>query len=224
MQILYHDEDIVVVEKPSGLLSVPGRLPENKDSVVLRLSELGPAHAVHRLDMATSGLMLVAKNKASLKLLNEQFANRTVSKGYLAVVDGLVEQDFMEIKTPIRCDWPNRPRQEIHPSGKASHTLLEVESRNESSCCSVVRLTPVTGRSHQLRIHMQSIGHSILGCEFYAPDTVRNRSNTLLLHAQTLAFTHPTSRALYQFYSIPAAIEDFRINAQQADDLKTEGP
>ena len=158
MQILYCDEDLIVVDKPSGLLSVPGRLPENKDSVLTRLNASTPAFAVHRLDMPTSGVMVVARNKQALKCLNAQFAERKVNKQYVAVVEGIVEQDSIEVNARISCDWPNRPRQHISDDGKPSKTKLDVISRNTGLNCSLLKLKPITGRSHQLRVHMQYIG------------------------------------------------------------------
>ena len=159
--------------------------------------------------MPTSGVMVVARNKQVLKCLNAQFAARDVNKQYVAVVEGIVEQDSIEVNARISCDWPNRPRQHISDNGKLSKTKLEVISRNTALNCSLLKLKPITGRSHQLRVHMQYIGHPILGCEFYAPLQVRNRSTRLLLHAESITFTHPRHRALCHFYTQSTEIAEF---------------
>ncbi len=192
VRYLFEDEHLLVVDKPAGLLSVPGNSPEKKDCMESRLqAEFLEALTVHRLDMSTSGILLFARNKTMHSAMSKLFANREVSKTYIAVVDGLLKQDKGEINAPLMVDWLNRPRQMIHEDGKPSCTFYEVLSRDEEANTTRVQLTPITGRSHQLRVHMMSIGHAILGDEFYASDEAFNKADRLLLHAEKLAFTHP---------------------------------
>lgn len=197
--IIYEDSDILVVEKLSGLLSVPGRLPQHQDNLIGRLEiNYGKLHCVHRLDMDTSGLMVIARNKPALSKLSKQFQLRTVKKIYQAIVSGLVENDQGVIEEPLITDWPNRPRQKIcFEEGKPSKTEYRVIKREDYT--SYVELYPVTGRSHQLRIHMQSIGHPILGCRFYAHTEAQNASSRLMLHASHLAFNHPVTEKCLEF-------------------------
>lgn len=192
VRILHADDELLFVDKPAGLLSVPGRHPANRDSVISRIHEQYPeARIVHRLDMATSGVMVLALSDQSHRELSRQFEQRQVSKTYEACVYGLPEATEDCIDLPISCDWPNRPRQQIDPvNGKPALTryrLLESDGRR-----SRLELRPVTGRSHQLRIHLAAIGHPILGCEFYAHDEARRMAERLLLHATQLVVSHPT--------------------------------
>lgn len=190
LAILYCDDDVIVVNKPSGLLSVPGRDPRNHDSVLTRVREHYPsAQVVHRLDLVTSGLMVLALHKTAAGHLGKQFAARTVGKCYVAVVAGLVEHDEGEVDLPIICDWPNRPVQKIcFATGKAALTSYRVMQRDHERQQTRLALVPHTGRSHQLRIHMRELGHPILGCEIYAPDHVCYAADRLLLHAEQLSF------------------------------------
>lgn len=183
------------------LLSVPGRGEAKRDSVVTRLSEgYTGIREVHRLDWETSGLMLLARSKAAHSELSRQFREREVSKQYTAVIYGVPDQTQGEVDRPLRCDWPNRPRQIVDPlQGKPSQTrwrLLQADAD-----CSRVELTPITGRSHQLRVHMQSLGHPILGDGLYAHDVARTMAPRLLLHASSLVFYHPVSGARLSFSS-----------------------
>ncbi len=192
LEILWVDAHLLVVQKPAGLLSVPGRGPEKQDCLLNRCqAETGPLFVAHRLDMSTSGIILFARNKAAQRHLNRQFADRQIDKTYTAVVDGSMENDCGSIDAPIMPDWPNRPKQKIDPDGRASLTHYRVISRSNE--CTRVQLMPVTGRSHQLRIHLMSLGHAILGDDLYAPDPVFHRAERLLLHATSLCFTHPAS-------------------------------
>ncbi|RRJ85419.1 RluA family pseudouridine synthase [Aestuariirhabdus litorea] len=193
LQILRETAGFWVVSKPSGLLSVPGRAPENQDSVITRLQALsGEAWAVHRLDMDTSGLLVVARNKASLSALSRQFQQRSVSKLYQALVFGLPEAEEGTIELPLICDWPNRPRQKVDwQQGKPSLTHWRVLARDPGRHCSLLALTPVTGRSHQLRVHLAEIGHPILGCRFYGHGDSIAAAERLMLHAGQLAFDDP---------------------------------
>jgi tRNA pseudouridine32 synthase/23S rRNA pseudouridine746 synthase len=191
MDILYQDDELVVVNKPSMLLSVPGRGEDKQDCVVSRLAGVFPwIREVHRLDWETSGLMLLARDTETHRALSRQFAERQVEKTYLAVVQGCLAEAAGEIALPLRCDWPNRPRQMVdHEQGKSALTYWERLSCEVDR--SRVLLRPVTGRSHQLRVHMMSIGHPILGDRLYAGEQGQAMAERLLLHASHLAFTHP---------------------------------
>jgi len=195
LNLLFEDEHLLVVNKPAGLLSVPGNSPQKKDCMESRLqAEFLEALTVHRLDMSTSGILLFARNKTTHSAMSKLFAEREISKTYIAIVDGLLAQDKGEINAPLMVDWVNRPRQMIHEDGKPSCTFYEVISRDEEANTTRVQLTPITGRSHQLRVHMMSIGHAILGDEFYASDEAFQKADRLLLHAEKLAFTHPITQ------------------------------
>ncbi|MGN0915834.1 MAG: pseudouridine synthase [Succinivibrio sp.] len=211
LDILYQDEFLVVVNKPSGLLSVPGRLAENHDSIISRIKSLYPeTMASHRLDMDTSGLMVVGLKKEIVSALNREFEKKEVSKLYYALVEGNIDPKG-RIDLPIRCDLENRPLQIVdHLQGKPSITLYErvcdytlnskivKADKNEIS---LVRLTPVTGRSHQLRVHLKSIGHPILGDRFYAPLNTLEKASRLCLHAYYLEFMHPITNTRMKFES-----------------------
>ena len=201
LDIIYSDQDILVLNKPSGLLSVPGRKPEHQDSLYSRVLEQYPlAQVVHRLDMATSGLIVFALRKKAESELKRQFRERIPKKTYYAKVYGIPEQKSGTVELPLICDWPNRPKQKVcHEHGKPSTTHYEVVETYESS--SLVKLTPITGRSHQLRVHMLALGHPILGDKFYAHEKAFSMSNRLLLHAETLIFLHPYSQKELLFTS-----------------------
>ncbi|MDH3995047.1 MAG: pseudouridine synthase [Gammaproteobacteria bacterium] len=193
--ILHEDADLLLVRKPDLLLSVPGRHPLNKDCLITRLQQRYPtASMVHRLDLDTSGIMVIPLNKATHAHISRQFQQRRVEKSYHAVVYGVVTADTGEIDLPIAVDWENRPRQIIcHQRGKAALTRYEVLQRESDR--TRLLLKPVTGRSHQLRIHMRELGHPILGCDMYAHETALAMADRLLLHATRLAFEHPTTGA-----------------------------
>lgn len=193
LRLIYEDEHLLAVDKPAGLLSVPGRHPANRDCLITRLQQDFPsARIVHRLDMATSGLMLIALNPDSHRALGRLFEQRRVSKQYHAVVAGRVAAHQGIIDLPLACDWPRRPRQHIHfGHGKAAQThyrRLEADAQQ-----SRLLLSPHTGRSHQLRVHCASLGHPILGCEFYADEAARAAAPRLLLHASALELPHPAT-------------------------------
>ena len=192
LHILYQDQHIMVVNKPSGLLSVPGRLEEHKDSVMTRIQRDYPAaESVHRLDMATSGIIVVALTKAAERELKRQFREREPQKTYVARVWGHPTPDSGLVDLPLICDWPNRPKQKVcFETGKSAQTeyqVLEYEANNSAR----VQLKPITGRSHQLRVHMLALGHPILGDRFYAHDEARTMAPRLQLHAESLSITHP---------------------------------
>ena len=197
LDILYQDEHIVALNKPSGLLSVPGKNREHFDSLMLRVQSVWPdAGIVHRLDMMTSGIMVMAMNKDALRYLNRQFQDRLTDKFYIAVVTGHIEADTGSIDLPLICDWPNRPKQKVcHETGKPSLTHFEVLERGEtnSNAWTRVKLTPITGRSHQLRVHLKELGHPILGDRLYAPEEVVAQADRLQLHAQRLEISHPVT-------------------------------
>ncbi len=195
--VIFADDALIVADKPAGLLSVPGRGPERADCLVSRLQRDYPdALTVHRLDMSTSGLLVLARGEEMHRRLSKLFRDRLVDKRYVAVVAGLVEADSGEINLPLIVDWPNRPRQMVdHSLGKPSLTRFRVLERNTESNTTRVELEPWTGRSHQLRVHMASLGHPILGDELYGDESSAPR---LLLHALTLAFPHPlTGETVY---------------------------
>ena len=191
--ILYEDADLLLVRKPDLLLSIPGRHPLNKDCLITRLQQHYPtASIVHRLDLDTSGIMVIPLNKPTHAHISRQFQQRKVEKTYHAVVYGVVERDKGEVNLPIARDWANRPRQKIcQERGKADLTRYEVLQRGTDR--TRLLLKPVTGRSHQLRIHMRELGHPILGCDMYAHETALAMANRLMLHATTLGFEHPTT-------------------------------
>jgi len=193
IRILYEDDDLLLVRKPDLLLSIPGRHPLNRDCLVTRLQRTYPgASIVHRLDLDTSGIMVIPLNKPTHAHISRQFQQRQVEKSYHAVVFGLVREDRGEIDLPIACDWENRPRQIIcHERGRSALTRFEVLERGTDR--TRVLLRPVTGRSHQLRIHMRELGHPILGCDMYAHREALAMAPRLMLHATTLAFEHPTT-------------------------------
>ncbi|MFA0812430.1 pseudouridine synthase [Microbulbifer epialgicus] len=202
---VYKDTSILVLNKPSGLLSVPGRDPANKDSLASRVQQrYSEALIVHRLDMDTSGLVVMARGPEIHRKLSTLFQNREVNKTYLARVWGVPEAESGEVNLPLICDWPNRPRQKVDfEVGKPSLTYWEKVSISESS--SLIRLKPVTGRSHQLRVHMQAIGHPILGDPFYASSEALSAAPRLLLHANELDFDHPDTGEKLHF-SIPLPV------------------
>ncbi len=204
IRIVYEDRDLLLVDKPHHLLSVPGRHPLNHDSLIRRLQPRYPdVQAVHRLDLDTSGLMVVPKRRESLSELGRQFQRRQIEKEYTAIVWGEMEDDWGAIELPIATDWPNRPKQMIcEERGKHALTRFEVLNRGDNR--SLVKLMPVTGRSHQLRIHMQSLGHPIIGCDMYAHPEALEASDRLLLHATRLKLCAPsTGNWLSAFSPIP---------------------
>lgn len=192
--LLYQDEDLLVVNKPARLLTVPGRHPANRDCLISRVqAEFMQAQVVHRLDYDTSGVLLLPLNKATLSALSKQFQARQIDKTYQALVSGLLPGDG-EINLPIAADLERRPLYKIcQTQGKPSQTLYHSVEVDEQLQQSRVDLSPVTGRSHQLRLHLASIGHAILGDEFYASATVCQAAPRLCLHARLIRFAHPRS-------------------------------
>lgn len=199
-QLLFQDEHLLVVNKPCKLLTVPGRHPDNQDCLIKRVQQEFPTTAVvHRLDYDTSGLLVLPLHPAALSAISKQFQARVVKKSYLAVVAGQWRQAHGRIDLPIAPDAENRPRYKVCPAGKASVTDFELLSYQADTDCSRIRLHPVTGRSHQLRLHTAAYGHPILGDPFYAPKAVQKQSDRLLLHAATLTLLHPVSQKALTF-------------------------
>ena len=205
LQLLYQDAHIIAVDKPAGLLAVPGKGPQHLDSLSRRIQQRYPsALVVHRLDMATSGIMLLALNKAMQRALSELFRERQIEKRYIAEVAGELLPPQGEIDLPLITDWPNRPRQMVDlQQGKPSLTRFRRLDYNETTGTSRVELSPVTGRSHQLRVHMQALGHAIVGDQLYADANWRAASPRLLLHATSLRLQHPVTGQAIDIDSAP---------------------
>lgn len=200
LDIVYHDNHLMVVNKPSGLLSVPGSQPQYRDSAMRRISDkYGFCEPAHRLDMATSGILLFAMSKAADRELKRQFREREPKKHYQALVWGHLSADQGRVELPLICDWENRPRQKIcFERGKKAITHFEVvERRTDNS--TLVKLTPITGRSHQLRLHMLALGHPILGDKFYSHPQAKAMVARLCLHAESLQIRHPITHQLMHF-------------------------
>ena len=194
--LLYQDDALLVLNTPAGLLSVPGRGADKQDCLSARVQAHFPdALVVHRLDMATSGLLLMARGADAQRAINHAFAEGWVEKRYVAQVAGLLEADaiWRSIELPIAVDWPRRPLRVIHADGKASQTRWRCVAQDAQRQSSRVELEPLTGRSHQLRVHMQALGHPILGDALYAPVQVQAMAARLLLHAYALSLEHPHS-------------------------------
>src|SRR5688500_7294156 len=191
LTVLHADEDIVVLDKPSGLLTVPGKDPALADSLEARVRAKWPtATVVHRLDKDTSGILLMALHKKALGFLGSQFEHRRTTKSYVARVWGVIDDDHGVVDLPLATDWENKPRQRVDfERGRASRTAWQVIAREAN--VTRVRLIPHTGRTHQLRVHMMTIGHPILGDEFYAMGEALAAADRLQLHAEELGFTHP---------------------------------
>jgi tRNA pseudouridine32 synthase/23S rRNA pseudouridine746 synthase len=191
LDIIYSDPDLVAINKPAGLLTVPGRGPDKQDCLLNRALELFPnSRIVHRLDMATSGIVLLPQSHAALSDLSKQFQARSIAKRYCALIYGKPQSDQGTVDLPLICDWPNRPKQMVcHESGKPSQTRYKVSGAEGTN--TRVLLYPITGRSHQLRVHMQSLGHPILGDYFYAHEEALTPYSRLMLHAEYIAFRHP---------------------------------
>ncbi len=202
LQFLHEDAALIVLDKPAGLLTVPGKLENRQDSLISRLQAARwNALTVHRLDCDTSGVILFARTKEAQGFLGQEFEQRRARKTYIARVQGVVQDDSGTIDLPLGSDWDYRPRQKVdHQNGRPAVTDWQVIDRSKTE--TRIRLMPHTGRSHQLRVHMLSLGHPILGDQIYAPDTVRDHAR-LMLHAQALSLHHPTSRQRVSFAAAP---------------------
>ena len=204
LDVVFVDDHLVILNKPSGLLSVPGRGEDKQDCLIARAQSQWPeALTVHRLDMATSGLMVIARGPETQRKLSHAFEIREVSKSYEAIVSGVLQaqatdsadpaERWQDIQMPLLIDWPNRPKSKVDwEHGKPSHTQWRVMGSALGNATRV-ELKPITGRTHQLRLHMMAIGHAILGDALYAPPEVQALSSRLLLHARILRFKHPVT-------------------------------
>jgi tRNA pseudouridine32 synthase/23S rRNA pseudouridine746 synthase len=206
-ELVFADASLLVLNKPAGLLSVPGRGEDKQDCLSTRVQQLYPdALVVHRLDMATSGLLLMARSVAIQRALGALFERRQVGKRYVAVVDGELAVpagtgEWGLIDLPIAVDWPRRPLRIIDADGKTSQTRWRVLAHGASAHSTRLELAPLTGRSHQLRVHLQATGHPILGDPLYGDAAVQARAPRLLLHASELRFVHPVSGEALVFHS-----------------------
>jgi tRNA pseudouridine32 synthase/23S rRNA pseudouridine746 synthase len=209
LDVVFVDDHLVILNKPSGLLSVPGRGEDKQDCLISRAQAQWPeALTVHRLDMATSGLMVIARGPDMQRKLSQAFELREVSKTYEAVVSGVLQtntanvaDDWQDIQIPLLIDWPNRPKSKVDwEHGKPSHTQWRVMSSDLENATRLA-LKPITGRTHQLRLHMMAIGHAILGDALYASPEIQAKSNRLLLHARDLQFKHPVTAKWMAFES-----------------------
>jgi tRNA pseudouridine32 synthase/23S rRNA pseudouridine746 synthase len=204
LKILHQDDDILVLSKPSGLLSVPGKSEEHRDCLQSRAqAQIASALLTHRLDLETSGIFIMALTKAAQANINLQFEKRRTKKRYIARVWGHVEDESGCVDLPLRADWENRPRQMVcHEHGRAAQTDWQVLERGALKCgngFTRLLLKPFSGRSHQLRVHMERLGHPILGDVFYAHDQAEHAADRLQLHAEALTLYHPRDRALITF-------------------------
>jgi tRNA pseudouridine32 synthase/23S rRNA pseudouridine746 synthase len=205
-RLLHADTHLLVLDKPAGLLAVPGRGADKQDCLSHRVQTRFPdALVVHRLDMATSGLMVMARDLPSQRALSQAFAERKVHKRYAAVVDGCLgspDGDWQMIDLPIRVDWPRRPLRIVDPlQGQSSQTRWRTCSYDHQAHTTRLALEPLTGRSHQLRVHLQALGHPILGDTLYADPRVQALSGRMLLHACALELAHPARGERLRFDS-----------------------
>ena len=204
---MYQDDQLLVLDKPSGLLSVPGKSPDHADCLLVRAQEACPdALLVHRLDMETSGVFIMAKTKQAQRHLSLQFENRNTKKTYVAQVWGHLESDEGQVDLPLICDWPNRPKQMVDfENGKQAITdwtgVARAYQSGDNSPYTRVELRPKTGRSHQLRVHMLALGHPILGDQLYAEGEALQAANRLHLHAESLTVMHPSTKQFMTFKS-----------------------
>ncbi|WP_119154482.1 RluA family pseudouridine synthase [Caldimonas tepidiphila] len=208
LELLHADEALLVLVKPAGLLAVPGRGEDKQDCLAARAQACFPdARVVHRLDMSTSGLMLMARGDEAQRRLGRAFETRRVHKRYVALVDGrlgLAGGGWRTLELPLACDWPNRPRQIVSfEHGKPAVTRWRVLAHDLPPGTTRVELEPVTGRSHQLRVHMRALGHPMLGDALYASPAVQALAPRLLLHAWRLELEHPASGAAMEFECPP---------------------
>lgn len=195
IDILHEDDHLLLINKPSGLLSLSGKHPANIDSVHYRLVKDYPtATMIHRLDFGTSGLLIIALDKATNAHLTKQFQNRTVKKNYTALLQGHVTEDEGVIDIPIIKDKDNFPLQKVcYLTGKPAQSGYQVVERVTDPTLTKVVYTPITGRTHQLRVHSRELGHPILGCDLYANDEAFFMADRLMLHATQIEFEHPVT-------------------------------
>ena len=221
--LVHEDAAMVVVDKPAGLLSVPGRGEAGKDNLATRVQQRWPdALVVHRLDQATSGLIVFGRGADAQRALSVAFAERRVYKRYEAIVHGVLAEDEGDVALPLMVDWPNRPRQIVHlAQGKPALTRWRVLAREVGH--SQVLLEPVTGRSHQLRVHMQALGHAILGDELYGPQP--SQASRLLLHATALHLPHPSRPEVLRFASaVPFSVGTHALGYSETQTTRETEP
>ncbi|WP_417493743.1 RluA family pseudouridine synthase [Maricaulis sp.] len=201
LPIVHADDHILVLDKSAGLLTVAGNTPELADCLEARVRAQFPtATMIHRLDMDTSGLIVLALNARAHAHIGKQFEKRLTRKAYIAIVQGQMAQATGRIDQPMKSDWPNRPKQHVDPvDGRTAITDWQV--LETAADHSRLRLTPLTGRTHQLRVHLAWLGHPILGDNLYAPEDALAASDRLCLHAETLEFRHPDGGAPVRFES-----------------------
>lgn len=199
LSVLYQDEHLLILDKASGLLTVPGKHDHHKDCLESRAVAAFPsAKIIHRLDMETSGVIALALDKETHRQISKQFERRKTSKTYIARLAGVMEKDEGSIDLPLICDWPNRPKQMVdHENGKASQTHWRVLEREND--VTRVEFTPITGRSHQLRVHALSIGHPILGDNLYGTTESQTAAPRLQLHSLRLTLFHPAQEKYLTF-------------------------
>jgi tRNA pseudouridine32 synthase/23S rRNA pseudouridine746 synthase len=208
-ELIYADDHLLVLNKPSGLLSVPGRGPDKQDCLSARVQQHYPdALIVHRLDLQTSGLLAMARGIEAQRAINRAFEHRLVHKRYQAIVDGIAhvagDAEWGVIDLPLELDWTNRPKHIVdYANGRPSVTRWRVLAADPERAGTRLELEPVTGRSHQLRVHLQAIGHPILGDDLYASAEAIARASRLLLHACELNLPHPVTGVLMSFRSPP---------------------
>jgi tRNA pseudouridine32 synthase / 23S rRNA pseudouridine746 synthase len=197
--LVHLDEALIVADKPSGLLSVPGRGEDRADCLIARIREMHPeVLLVHRLDLDTSGVIVFARTRQAQAHLGRQFEDRQMKKVYVARLAGEMQGDSGTVDLPLIVDWPNRPRQHVnHETGKPAQTDWRVIRRGKGE--TRVRLMPRTGRSHQLRVHMAALGHPILGDPLYAEGPARDDHPRLMLHAESLRLRHPETGVTMTF-------------------------
>ncbi|WP_148714778.1 RluA family pseudouridine synthase [Chitinolyticbacter meiyuanensis] len=195
LDLVHLDDHLLVLAKPAGLLAVPGRGEDKADSLATRAAARYPGVLiVHRLDMDTSGLMVLARNPDIHRSLSKLFHDRIVDKRYVAVVEGKPKHSMGEVDQPLNVDWPNRPLHIVdHENGKRALTRYWLQDYDAALDATRVLLEPVTGRTHQLRVHMQWLGHPILGDTLYAQPAAQAKSGRLLLHAAVLELPHPVT-------------------------------
>ena len=202
IQIVYQDSALMVLNKPAGLLSVPGRGADKQNALSTHIQALYPdALVVHRLDQATSGLMAMARHIKVQRDLSRAFEKRQIHKEYVAIVHGTLQTHSGEINLPVMADWPRRPLQKVdHIHGKAALTRWRVLARDAAANTTRLLLEPITGRTHQLRVHLSAIGHPIVGDTLYGgvPAAAAGR---MLLHAQAMQLAHPVSQAALHLHS-----------------------
>jgi tRNA pseudouridine32 synthase/23S rRNA pseudouridine746 synthase len=195
LRILHLSKQMIVLDKPEGLLTVPGRGDDRADCLLSRVQlEFPDAIIVHRLDLATSGIVVMGRGPKYQRELSILFQDRKVEKRYQALVEGLMEQDEGLVDLPMIVDWPNRPKQKVDfELGRPSQTRYRVLARDEEKNITRVELEPITGRSHQLRVHMDSLDHPILGDDLYGTPVSQSKASRLMLHACRLMLIHPAT-------------------------------